>query len=83
MLSMLLVKIDRNVCAVQLMERSASVHGFHLMHYKPLFHKYMQALICMFERGALKPVIDCGRNHPNGAFCGLNKVFDAVEVGQL
>lgn len=64
---------------LKMLQLSASLRGFFLMHYSKDFKEYMMRLISLFKQGKLISSIDMGETTPGGAFVGLERVYDAVE----
>ena len=62
-----------------LLSKSASIRGFFLVHYFKELPKYISKLVEMESAGQLKVKVDQGFNRPEGPFCGLQSIPDAVE----
>lgn len=64
---------------VRLLNKSASIKGFFLEHFRKDWQTYVSKMSEMYDAGKLKSFIDLGENTPKGPFVGLEKVNDAVE----
>ena len=69
-----------NGCFWQMLRLSASLRGFFLMHYGGDFKNYMQKLVGLYKQGKITSTVDPGDKSVRGAFVGLDRVNDAVEV---
>lgn len=65
----------------QMLRLSASLRGFFLMHYTGDFKNYMQKLVGLYKEGKVISTVDTGDRSAQGPFIGLERVNDAVEVG--
>ncbi|KAJ8299041.1 hypothetical protein KUTeg_023101 [Tegillarca granosa] len=68
-----------NTQCLQLLNKSASIKGFFLEHFRKDWQTYVSKMSEMYDAGKLKSFIDLGENTPKGPFVGLEKVNDAVE----
>ncbi|XP_063779421.1 prostaglandin reductase 3 [Pseudophryne corroboree] len=62
-----------------LLRKSASVHGFFLMHYLSEYKEAIMALVKLYQSGKLVCEVDNGELSPEGKFIGLESVFRAVD----
>ncbi|XP_043923045.1 prostaglandin reductase 3 isoform X2 [Protopterus annectens] len=63
----------------KLLQKSASVRGFFLLHFHSHYQEALKQLLAMFEKGELACEVDCGDMSPEGRFIGLESVFRAVD----
>lgn len=71
--------IKAGTLPAKLLQKSASVRGFFLMHFISHYPEAVKQLLEMFEKGELVCELDCGDLSPEGRFIGLESVFRAVD----
>jgi len=64
---------------VQLLSKSAGVHGFFLPHFTAQYSTHLTKLVELVSSGSLKSIVDNGASHSNGPFVGLGAIADAVD----
>lgn len=62
-----------------LLMKSASVHGFFLMHFAHKYRESMMRLMQLYGSGQLTISMDNGKNSPTGKFQSLESVYDAID----
>ena len=55
--------------AEKLLWKSATLHGFFLLHYAPLWHRHLRKLCALLDSGALRVQV-----------CGCGVVWDGADV---
>lgn len=68
-----------NTLPVKLLQRSASMRGFFLLHYMADYREALGNMMQMFAEGKLVCEVDLGDLAPEGRFTGLESVFRAVD----
>uniref|UniRef100_V9KRC0 15-oxoprostaglandin 13-reductase n=1 Tax=Callorhinchus milii TaxID=7868 RepID=V9KRC0_CALMI len=71
------VEVDN--LALKLLQKSASVRGFFLLHYPSQYQAGLKHLMEMYERGELVCEVDRGDQAPEGRFVGLESIYQAVD----
>ncbi|KAM9307500.1 prostaglandin reductase 3 [Gastrophryne carolinensis] len=74
-----ILPVKAGVLPAQLLNKSASVHGFLLFHYMSEYKEAMVALVKLHQSGKLVCEVDNGELSPEGKFIGLESVFRAVD----
>ncbi|XP_070199589.1 prostaglandin reductase-3-like isoform X2 [Littorina saxatilis] len=64
---------------LKMLQLSASLRGFFLMHYRRDFKEYMMQLVGLYKEGKMTSTVDMGDKSSTGPFVGLDRVNDAVE----
>ncbi|XP_048218994.1 prostaglandin reductase 3 isoform X2 [Perognathus longimembris pacificus] len=74
-----LAPVRAGTLPVQLLRKSASLHGFFLNHYLSKYRGAMERLLELYEGGELVCQVDRGDLCPEGRFVGLDAAFRAVD----